>query len=99
MVSSRTRFGPIVFRLVNPDKTMHEIDIVRTALRPSGLPVKASGQFNEHTSQARVVTEAVKAQPGRSQTFTARLTPGSYVIVDNLPGHCHAGEAVALNVT
>ncbi len=37
--------------------------------------------------------------PGTTRTFTAKLTPGSYVIVDNLPGHYRAGEAAALKIT
>ena len=90
--------GTVVFNVVNPDKTVHEIDIVRTTLDPAKLPIKASGQFNEHTPQARVVKEAVKVLPGATRTFTAILTPGSYVIVDNLPGHYRAGEAAALKI-
>ena len=78
---------------------VHEIDIVRTTLDPAKLPIKASGQFNEHTPQARVVKEAVKVLPGTTRTFTAKLTPGSYVIVDNLPGHYRAGETAALKIT
>ena len=91
--------GTVLFKVVNPDKTVHEIDIVRTTLDPAKLPIKASGQFNEHTPQARVVKEAVKVLPGATRTFTAILTPGSYVIVDNLPGHYRAGEAAALKIT
>ena len=88
-----------MFALVNPDTTAHEVDIVRTALPPTSLPTKASGQSNEGTTQAGVVKEAVKVGPRRSRTFTARLSMGSYVIVDNLPGHYRAGETVALTIT
>ena len=97
--TDRSPSGTVAFKLVNPDKVMHEIDIVRTTLDRANLPIKASGQFDEHTPKARVVKEAVKAQPGTTRTFTARLTPGTYVIVDNLPGHYHSGESAAFTTT
>ena len=91
--------GVVTFVVANPSKVAHEIDIVRTLLAPNALPTKSNGQFNEHTAQARVVKEAVKVKPGATRTFTAQLAPGHYVIVDNLPGHYHDGEAADLTVT
>ena len=99
-LSSHTaRAGVVTFVLANPSTVAHEIDIVRTVLAPMALPTKTNGQFNEHTTQARVVKEAVKIKPGATRTFTARLAAGHYVIVDNLPGHYHAGEATDLTIT
>lgn len=91
--------GLVSFKLVNPDSIAHEIDIVRTRLGAKNLPVKPSGQFNERTLQAKVVKEAVKVAPRATRAFSARLTADSYVLVDNLPGHYHAGEATVLTIT
>lgn len=91
--------GVVTFVLANPSTVAHEIDIVRTVLAPTALPTKPNGQFNEHTTQARVVKEAVKIKPGATRTFTARLAAGHYVLVDNLPGHYHDGEATNLTIT
>lgn len=91
--------GVISFVLANPTTVAHEIDIVKTLLAPGALPTKTNGQFNEHTTQARVVKEAVKIKPGATRTFTARLAAGHYVVVDNLPGHYHDGEASDLTIT
>ena len=90
--------GVVTFVVFNPSPVAHEIDIVRTQLGPTALPTKPNGQFNEHTKQARVVKEAVKIKPGASRTFTARLTAGHYVIVDNLPGHFRYGEATEFTI-
>lgn len=91
--------GVVSFTLTNPSSVPHEIDIVRTVLAATKLPTKPSGQFNEHTPQAKVVREAVKIKAGATRTFTAQLTSGHYVLVDNLPGHYKAGEAVELTIT
>ena len=91
--------GVVSFTLANPSTVAHEIDIVRTALTAMNLPKKPSGQFNEHTPQAKVVKEAVKVRPGATRAFTAHLTTGHYVVIDNLPGHYRDGEAVDLTIT
>lgn len=91
--------GVVTFVLGNPSTVPHEIDIVKTLLAPNALPTKPNGQFNEHTAQARVMKEAVKVKPGTTRTFTARLAAGHYVIIDNLPGHYHDGEATDLTIT
>ena len=91
--------GVVTFVLGNPSTVAHEIDIVKTLLAANALPTKPNGQFNEHTAQARVVKEAVKVKPGTTRTFTARLAAGHYVILDNLPGHYHDGEATDLTIT
>lgn len=91
--------GIVSFTLANPSSIAHEIDIVRTVLTATKLPTKPSGQFNEHTPQARVVKEAVKIGVRATRTFTAQLSAGHYVLVDNLPGHYRDGEAVDLTIT
>ena len=90
--------GVVTFVIANPSAVGHEIDIVQTVLASTALPTKPNGQFNEHTTQARVVKEAVKIKPAATRTFTARLAAGHYVIVDNLPGHYHDGEAADLTI-
>lgn len=87
-----------MFRLVNGDTILHEIDIVQTTLGPTGLPLKTNGQFNEHAPGIKVVKEAVKIKAGATRQFTATLRRGTYVLVDNLPGHYKNGEATTLTV-
>lgn len=98
MSSPTAKAGLITFRLTNGDATLHEIDFVLTTLGPTALPVKTNGQFDEHAKGVKVVKEAVKVRAGATRLFTATLRPGSYVLVDNLPGHYKNGEAIALTV-
>ena len=91
--------GLVSFKLVNSDTIAHEVDIVRTRLGAKNLPVKPSGQFNERTPQAKVVKEAVKVAARATRSFSTRLAADSYVVLDNLPGHYHSGEATVLTIT
>ena len=49
--------------------------------------------------QVKVLGEAGDVQPNVSKTFELTLTPGSYLLICNLPGHYAAGMAVSLSVT
>ncbi len=90
--------GKVSFVLLNPEKVSHELDIVKTDFAANGLPKKKNGQFDERAKGVKVVKEAVKIKGGATKNFTVTLSAGSYVLVDNLPGHYGQGEAVAFTV-
>ena len=57
-------------------------------------------------SQAKVAEDQVKVlgdtgdlQPGASYTLDVTFTPGSYLLICNVPGHYAAGMVTPLTVT
>lgn len=99
LTQASTKAGVVAFELVTGGTDAHEIDIVRTDLDAGALPLKKNKQFNERAKGVVVVKEAVKVASGGRKLFSAKLTPGNYVLADNLPGHYGRGEHVALLVT
>jgi uncharacterized cupredoxin-like copper-binding protein len=46
----------------------------------------------------RPVTSPVVVRPGRSRSILARLQPGTYLLIDNLPWHYWRGTSAAFVV-
>ena len=49
--------------------------------------------------QVKVLGEAADLQPNASKSFDVALSPGSYLLICNIPGHYAAGMVAALSVT
>jgi hypothetical protein len=70
----------------------HELVIVRTPRWGQPLPV---------VGRRAVLTPLrapIRVPPGASRAITVHLGPGSYLLVDNLPGHYRNGTWVAFAV-
>jgi uncharacterized cupredoxin-like copper-binding protein len=85
--------------LTNDGSIGHELVLFKTDLPAAALPLSPDGDVNEESSQLTNVGDSGDAlQAGGTKTFaTARLSPGHYVAVCNLPGHYELG--MKLNVT
>ena len=89
--------GEVGFRIHNGGSVAHEVVLIRTDLGPDQLPV--TGGVVDLTDPRLSVVSGVKAiGPGTDSGFGARLEPGSYVLVCNLPAHYQAGMHTAFRV-
>jgi uncharacterized cupredoxin-like copper-binding protein len=83
--------GKVTFQVQNTGKLVHEMIVSKAPVAfPSGA-AKAS----EKTS----VGEVAELQPGTSGQTKLNLTPGTYVLYCNVPGHYAAGQHIAFTVT
>jgi uncharacterized cupredoxin-like copper-binding protein len=84
----------------NHGTVSHEVVLFKTDLPANHLPLKADGDVNEESPQlASVADSGEPLKAGATESFkTAKLTPGHYVAVCNLPGHYHLGMKLDITV-
>jgi hypothetical protein len=77
--------GEITFNVENvgPDD-VHEFVIIKTELEPEGLPTNPDGSMDETGEGVEVIDEIEDIPVGETQTLTADLEAGSYVLVCNI---------------
>lgn len=77
--------GEITFNVENvgPDD-VHELVIVKTDLEPDALPTLEDGSMDETGEGVEVIDEIEDIPVGETQTLTADLEAGSYVLVCNI---------------
>jgi uncharacterized cupredoxin-like copper-binding protein len=91
--------GAVTFDVMNWSRSvLHEVLIVAVDNQAAPLPYDYP-QARVPEDQVKVLGEAGDLQPNMSKTFEVTLTPGSYLLICNLPGHYAAGMAVPLSVT
>jgi uncharacterized cupredoxin-like copper-binding protein len=91
--------GTVTFDVTNWSRSvLHEMLVVSVDNPTAPLPYDYT-QARVPEDQVKVLGEAADLQPNVSKTFEVTLTPGSYLLICNLPGHYAAGMAVALSVT
>jgi len=100
--------GSVTFNAQNkgPEHT-HEFVVVKTALTPDKLPVKADGSVNEDGAGIEAVGELEDIAANTSKTVTFTMTAGSYVlfcnVVETVGGqtlvHYNLGMRTAFTVT
>jgi len=91
--------GTVTFEVTNWSRSvLHEILVVSVDNPTAPLPYDYP-QARVPEDQVKVLGEAADLQPNVSKTFGVALTPGSYLLICNLPGHYAAGMAVPLSVT
>jgi uncharacterized cupredoxin-like copper-binding protein len=83
--ASTVAAGKVTFVAANAGKEAHEMVVVRTDKRPSGLL-----KGNE-ASEAGSAGEIGEFKAGATKRVTLNLKPGHYVLLCNLPGHFKAG--------
>jgi uncharacterized cupredoxin-like copper-binding protein len=91
--------GKVTFHAINQSKDLvHELLVVR--LKPGQTVLPYDDKKAEVVeSRIRVLGEIDELQPGASGTMTIDLTPGSYILLCNQPGHHKAGMHTNLSVT
>ncbi len=91
--------GTVTFEVTNWSRSvLHEMLVVSVDNPAAPLPYDYA-QARVPEDQVKVLGEAADLQPNVSETFEVALTPGSYLLICNLPGHYAAGMAVPLSVT
>jgi uncharacterized cupredoxin-like copper-binding protein len=91
--------GAVTFDVTNWSRSvLHEVLVVSVDNPTAPLPYDYP-QARVPEDQVKVLGEAGDVQPNVSKTFELTLTPGSYLLICNLPGHYAAGMAVSLSVT
>ena len=91
--------GAVAFDVTNWSRSvLHEMLVVAVDNPTAPLPYDYP-QARVPEDQVKVLGEAADLQPNASKTFEVTLTPGSYLLICNLPSHYAAGMAVPLSVT
>lgn len=91
--------GTVTFEVTNWSRSvLHEMLVVSVDNPTAPLPYDYP-QARVPEDQVKVLGEAADLQPNVSKTFEVTLTPGSYLLICNLPGHYAAGMAAPLSVT
>src|SRR5258708_149641 len=70
----------------------HQLILVRTRAFAQDLPLRGD------RAVARPVGSPILVAPGRAMSFVVHLRHGSYLLVDNLPGHYWKGTQAAFAV-
>jgi uncharacterized cupredoxin-like copper-binding protein len=77
---------------------VHEVVVIRTDATNKPLPYDPkAGVVKE--KEVRDMGEIYDLDPGRSGSLTVDLSPGSYLLICNQPGHYKAGMWTKLTVT
>ena len=93
------RGGLVDFTVANAGPSAHEFLIFRADQAPDALPRGSDGRVDESSGQiTKVFDSGDSLAANSSKVFHAALTPGSYVLVCNLPGHYMAGMHEAFTV-
>lgn len=86
------RAGRVRIVVRNLGAEAHQVMVVRTARFAQRLPL------SRHRAVARAVAAPVVIAPGATRTIVLSLSPGPYVLLDNLPWHYWKGTSVAFAV-
>lgn len=89
--------GRMRFEVSNAGELAHNLRVIRTDVAPGDLPVEGAG-VDEGASALTVVARIKLLQPKQTRILTARLTPGTYVLICNVPGHYQSGMRATLEV-
>ena len=87
--------GAVNFEAQNKGTTPHELKVVKTDLAPDKLPVK-EGKVDE--SGLQILAKTSEFAAGKSETASATLTSGRYVLICNVVAHYPAGMHIAFTV-
>jgi cytochrome c oxidase subunit 4 len=88
--------GDVTFDVRNDGTASHNLRVIKTDLAPDALPMVA-GAVDE--TQLDVVATTSDLAPGRgSESVTATLEAGTYVLICNVVGHYQLGMHMLLTV-
>jgi uncharacterized cupredoxin-like copper-binding protein len=86
------RAGRVRIVVRNLGRLTHSLQVVRTGSFAVKLRLRGD------KAVATPVAAPVLLRPGAVRSFVVRLAPGSYLLLDNLPGHYRNGTSVAIAV-
>lgn len=92
-----TPAGSVTFNVENVGTALHNFQLVQTELAPDALPYD-SATFKVDESQLDVIESVDDFPSGETQTVTADLEPGAYVIFCNVAAHYEQGMHTAFTV-
>jgi uncharacterized cupredoxin-like copper-binding protein len=91
--------GPVNFDVTNWSQGMvHELVVVAVDTPAALLPYDYA-QARVVEDQVRVLGETEELQPNGSGGLDLTLSPGTYLLICNIPGHYASGMAIPLSVT
>jgi uncharacterized cupredoxin-like copper-binding protein len=96
--TTKVQPGPVTFEVTNLSQDqVHEMVIVRSDRKGKPLPYDQTGQ-KVIEEKVQDLGEVADLEPGKSGRLTLELTPGTYVLICNQPGHYIHGMKVNLVV-
>ena len=93
-----TAAGAVTFEATNAGTIPHNLRVIKTDVDPASLPID-SATFSVDESQVDVVASLTDLSAGSTDTLSADLAAGSYVLICNFPTHYEAGMHAAFAVT
>jgi uncharacterized cupredoxin-like copper-binding protein len=93
--------GPAVIEAPNEGSVEHELVVFKTSMDPAKLPTEANGGVNEEKMDeiAESAGEIPDVEAGETKSGSFKLSPGTYVMFCNLPGHYAQGMYGTITVT
>lgn len=91
--------GTATFQVTNNGTIVHEFVVFKTDDAADQLPTSDDGnEVDEDDSSLTSMGEVEDVDVGATKSFSAELTPGSYVAICNVEGHYMAGMHVPFTV-
>lgn len=91
--SPTVKAGTLQISTPNDGKVEHELVMLKTDKPAGSLPVRG-GEVDEEGLEAKGVENAGEIEevgPGQTKSNSFKLSPGTYVMICNLPGHYQQG--------
>lgn len=88
--------GIVKFVIVNSDKNVHSVVLLKTDLAHDKIPVDAKDASRPDKTGELKETGEIPA--GQTREFSVKLAAGSYVLVCNEPAHYAVGMHTAFSV-
>ena len=88
--------GTVTFKVVNTDKNVHSIVLLKTDVAHDKIPVDPKD--NARPEKTGELKETGEIPGGQTKEFRVKLEAGSYVLVCNEPAHYAVGMHVPFTV-
>jgi uncharacterized cupredoxin-like copper-binding protein len=82
--------GNTTFNVSDTGTVTHNFNVIKTDLAPDKLPIDSTG-FSVDLTQLDVVAQGKDLDPAKSETVSANLAAGNYVLICNVPSHYQSG--------
>lgn len=89
--------GEVRIDATNRDRVPHDVVLIRTRLRPDQLPTSGI-RVDESAPSIAVLARTARLAPQDSDSFSAFMAPGVYVLVCTVPHH-YVREAMVATIT
>jgi uncharacterized cupredoxin-like copper-binding protein len=96
---SSVKAGEVTFEVTNWSRSLvHEMLVIAVDNADAALPYDYDKQ-RVIEDQIKSLGETSEMQPNASKALSLNLTPGTYLLICNVPGHYGAGMQTVLTVT